>query len=136
MPGYHYLTGLTNEKLQGKRGLICCVNLVFWLKKLIKLIGKSVKLNGAKKKTALPAHGGKRPLMVPGGPPFAEATARQATYGGKRHVMGNRDALLYLHLRTDRINLQERGKRPCSDEKGCQWHLDAWITRNLLPGST
>jgi len=34
-----------------------------------------------------PRHDGKRHLMVPGGPTFAEATARQAPHGGKRHVM-------------------------------------------------
>ena len=38
----------------------------------------------------MPAHGAKRHLMVPGGPPFAKASARQAIHGGKRQIMVGR----------------------------------------------
>jgi len=39
-----------------------------------------------KKIKSLPAHGAKRPFMVPVGPPSAKASARQATHGEKRSV--------------------------------------------------
>ena len=42
----------------------------------------------------LPAHGGKRRLLVPESPPFAKASAWQAAHGGKREFMGHINQLL------------------------------------------
>ena len=38
-------------------------------------------------KKTLAAHGAEGPLMVSGGPPFAEASARHAIHGAERQVM-------------------------------------------------